>query len=248
MKNWNNILNKLRTTINDNGLDSFHVLEESVPIEEQMEYFKYFDDLKERGVRFDPDSEIEMLFSPDVSIKRKKECIALLSSIPSVKAYRALETYQANPMEPKLKNWSSIALLGSRISLDSDLSGKPQTYISSGLGGHNKKLRFFALFISPTRGVFTDLQKQIIEREFRFQLEGANVDIETFEIKDNHFSILLLFPFKTDVRAILQDAIVECNQYGNFLDTKFLFTNVKVFTQDEIQKMIDNNEELDQLK
>ena len=248
MKNWNNILNKLRTTINHNGIDSFHILEELVPIEEQMEYFKYFDDLKERDVRFVPDSEIEMLFSPDVSIKRKKECIALLSSIPNVKAYRALETYQANPMEPELKNWSSIALLGSRISLDSDLSGKPQTYISSGLGGHDKKLRFFVLFISPTRENFTDHQKEMIEREFRFQLEAADVDIETFEIEDNYFSILLLFPFKTDVRAILQSAIVECNQYGNFLDDKFLFTNVKVFTHEEIQKMIDSNEELDQLK
>lgn len=248
MKNWNNILNKLRTTINYNGIDSFHVLEELVPIEEQMEYFKYFDDLKERDVRFVPDSEIEILFSPDVTISRKKECIALLSSIPSVKAYRALETYQANPMEPELKNWSSIALLGSRISLDSDLSGKPQTYISSGLGGHDKKLRFFALFISPTREDFTDVQKEMIEREFRFQLEGDNVDIETFEVKANYFAILLLFPFKMDVRATLQSAIVECNQYGNFLDNKFLFTNVKVFSEDEIQKMIDNNEELHQLK
>jgi hypothetical protein len=165
-----------------------------------------------------------------------------------VKAYRALETYQANPMEPELKNWSSIALLGSRISLYSDLSGKPQTYISSGLGGHDKKLRFFALFISPTRENFTDHQKELIEREFRFQLESAEVDIETFEIEDNYFSILLLFPFRTDVRAILQSAIEECNQYGNFLDQKFLFTNVKVFTQEEIQKMIDNNDELDQLK
>ncbi len=247
MKNWNHILDKLRTTINDNGIDSFHVLEELVPIEEQMEYFKYFDDLKERGVRFVPDSEIEMLFSPDVTVERKKECIALLSSIPSVKAYRALETYQANPMEPELKNWSSIALLGSRISLDSDLSGKPQTYISSGLGGHDKKLRFFALFISPTREDFTDHQKEMIEREFRFQLEAADVDIETFEIEDNYFSILLLFPFKIDVRAVLQSSIEECNQYGNFLDKKFLFTNVKVFTPDEIQKMIDNNQELNQL-
>ena len=248
MKNWNNILNKLRATINDNGIDSFHILEDLIPLEEQMEYFKYFDDLKDRDVHFVPDSEIEMLFSPDVTIERKKESIALLSSIPNVKAYRAIETYQANPMEPELKNWSSIALLGSRISLYSDLSGKPQTYISSGLGGHDKKLRFFALFISPTRENFTDHQKELIEREFRFQLESADVDIETFEIEDNYFSILLLFPFKTDVRAILLSAILECNQYGNFLDKKFLFTNVKVFSQEEIQKMIDNNEELDQLK
>lgn len=238
MKNWNHILDKLRTTINNQGIDSFHVLEESVPIEEQMEYFKYYDDLIDRGVRFVPDSEIEMLFSPDVSIERKKECIALLSSIPDVVAYRSLESYHSNPMEPELKNWSSIALLGSRIMLDSDLSGRQQIYISSGLGGHEKKLRFFSVFISPTRADFTDLQKQIVEREFRFQLENEDVDIESFQIANNYFTILLLFPFKTDVRAILQSSIEECNQYGSFLDNKFLFTNVKVFTEAEIQQFL----------
>ena len=245
MKNWNNILDKLRAIINKQGIDSFHVLEELIPIEEQMEFFKYFDDLNARKVRFVRDSEIEMLFSPDVSVERKKECLTLLSSIPDVKAYRAIETYQSSPLEPELKNWASIALLGSRIGLDTELSGKPQIYISSGLGGHNKKLRFFTLFISSSLENFTDLQKQIVEREFKFQLEGADVVIESFDIEANYFSILFLFPFKTDVRAILQSAIEECNQYGDFLDSKFLFTNVKVFSDKEIQKLLDNDLKMD---
>ena len=245
MKNWNKILDKFRTTINNRGIDSFHVLEELVPIEEQMEFFKFFDDLKLKGTKFVRDSEIEMLFSPDVSVERKKESLVLLSSIPDVKAYRALETYQSSPLEPELKNWSSIALLGSRIGLNRDLLGKPQIYISSGLGGHDKKMRFFTLFITREHENFTEVQKELVEREFKFQLEGADVEIETFEIKNNYFTILFLFPFKTDVRAILQSAIEECNQYGNFLDDKFLFTNVKVFSDEEIQKLLDNDLKLD---
>ena len=245
MKNWNKILDKFRTTINNRGIDSFHVLEELVPIEEQMEFFKFFDDLKLKGTKFVRDSEIEMLFSPDVSVERKKESLVLLSSIPDVKAYRALETYQSSPLEPELKNWSSIALLGSRIGLNRDLLGKPQIYISSGLGGHDKKMRFFTLFITREHENFTEVQKELVEREFKFQLEGEDVEIETFEIKNNYFTILFLFPFKTDVRAILQSAIEECNQYGNFLDNKFLFTNVKVFSDEEIQKLLDNDLKLD---
>ena len=245
MKNWNKILDKFRTTINNRGIDSFHVLEELVPIEEQMEFFKFFDDLKLKGTKFVRDSEIEMLFSPDVSVERKKESLVLLSSIPDVKAYRALETYQSSPLEPELKNWSSIALLGSRIGLNRDLLGKPQIYISSGLGGHDKKMRFFTLFITREHENFTEVQKELVEREFKFQLEGGDVEIEKFEIKNNYFTILFLFPFKTDVRAILQSAIEECNQYGNFLDDKFLFTNVKVFSDEEIQKLLDNDLKLD---
>lgn len=245
MKNWNNILNKLRANINKQGIDTFHVLEDLVPIEEQMEYFKYFDELKTRNVRFVRDTEIEMLFSPDVSIERKKESLAVLSSIPDVKAYRAIETYHSSPLEPELRNWSAIALLGSRIGLDTEFSGKRQIYISSGLGGHDKKLRFFTLFITNSQENLTEAQKQLVEQEFRFQLENADVDIEAFEIKDNYFTLLFLFPFKTDVRAILQSAIEECNKYGNFLDTKFIFTNVKIFNDEEIQKLLDNDLKID---
>ena len=106
-------------------------------------------------------------------------------------------------------------------------------------------MRFFTLFITREHENFTEVQKELVEREFKFQLEGADVEIETFEIKNNYFTILFLFPFKTDVRAILQSAIEECNQYGNFLDDKFLFTNVKVFSDIEIQKLLDNDLKLD---
>lgn len=238
MKEWNDILDRLKNTLNNQGVESFHILEDLVPIEEQMEYFKYYEKLKADNERFVRDDEVAILFSSDASIERKKKSLTLLSSIPDVGAYRSIETYQSSPLEPELKNWASIALIGSRIVLNSDLSGKKQVYISSGLGGHENKLRFFSLFTSPTGEDFTDLQKQIIEREFKFQLENADVEIETFEIEKNYFSILLLFSFEVDVRTVLNAALDECNKYGNFLDSKFLFTNTKMLNDAEIQKLL----------
>ena len=238
MKEWNNIIDKLRATLNDQGIDSFHILDELVPIEEQMEYFRYFDQLRTENHPFIRDDEIAILFSPEATIEQKRRSLTLLASIPDVGAYRSIETYQSSPSEPELKNWSSIALLGSRIILNSDFSGKQQVYISSGLGGHNNKLRFFSLFTTPNRFDFSDLQKQIVEREFKFQLESSDVEIETFDIKNNYFSILMLFPFDIDVKAILNAAVNECNKYGNFLEKKYLFTNVKIMSDAEIQKLL----------
>jgi REP element-mobilizing transposase RayT len=94
------------------------------------------------------------------------------------------------------------------------------------------------LFTTQNRENFTDLQKNIIESEFRFQLEQADVDIEKFEIEDNYFTILMLVPFDVNIKSILQAAINECNQYGNFLDTKFLFTNVKILSEEEIANLL----------
>ncbi len=79
----------------------------------------------------------------------------------------------------------------------------------------------------------------MVEREFIFQLQKAEIVIEKFVIKENYFTILMLFPFDKDVKSSLHDAITECNQYGNFLDTKFLFTNVKVLNEKEIDELLD---------
>lgn len=226
--------------MNDEGIDSFHVLEELVPIEEQMEYFRYFENLYQQNDKFDRDEEVAVLFSPEETIDRKKRSLALLASTPDVGAYRAIETYHSSPLEPELKNWSAIALLGSKILLNSDLSGQNQIYISSGLGGHEHKLRFFSVFATASRENFTELQKEIVEREFRFQLEKDEVEFEKFEIFDNYFTIQMLLPFDADIRSSLAAVIEECNQYGNFLDEKFIFTNVKILSEEEIRKLLKN--------
>lgn len=239
MSNEEDLLRNLRQMIEEQGIDSFHLLEDLVPIEEQMEFFRESDKLRRSDLSFDTDEEIVVLFSPNQPIVRKKKSLIRLSSIPDVRAYRAIETYHSSPLEPDLLNWSSMALVGSRIILSSNLSGQQQVYISSGLGGHGKKLRFFGVFTSSDLEPFSDLQREIIEREFRFQFSQAGIDIESFEINNNYFSIRMLFPIEVDAKSSIVSIIEEVNQFGGFLDTKYLFTNVKLLNDEEIQKFIE---------
>lgn len=238
MSGQEDLLAKLRQTLNEQGIDSFHILEDLVPLEEQMDYFRYFERLRRENNPFVRDEEISILFSPYESIDRKKRSLSLLASIPDVGAYRSIETYHSSPLEQELSHWSSMALVSSRIILSSDLSGQQQVYISSGLGGHDKKLRFFTLFSTKDQEPFTELHKEIVEREFNFQLQKADVIIEKFEIKENYFTILMLFSFDTDAKTILNATVAECNEYGNFLDQKFLFTNIKVLSEKEILHLL----------
>lgn len=239
MSGQDDLLARLRQTLEEQGIDSFHILEDLVPIEEQMEYFRYFDRIRRENRAFVRDEEVALLFSPEESVERKKRSLILLASIPDVGAYRSIETYHSSPLEPELSHWASMALVSSRIVLSSDLSGQQQIYISSGLGGQDKKLRFFSLFTTIDRQPLTDLQKEIVTREFTFQLEKADVIIEKFEIKANYFTIQILFAFDSDARSCLDAAVNECNQYGNFLDKKFLFTNVKVLSEAEINNLLE---------
>lgn len=241
MKELDDILGELRKTLDEQGIETFHVLEELVPVEEQMAYFRYFEQLRRQNKPFVRDEEVATLFSSEASVEEKKRSLSLLASIPDVAAYRCIETYHENPLEPELKNWSAMALVGSRIVLASDLSGQQQIYISSGLGGQDKRLRFFSLFTTKNRENFTDLQREIVEREFSFQLQQADVEIEKFDIKDNYFTILMLFSFDIDIKSTFNKTIDECNQYGDFLDNQFLFTNVKVLTEHEIKRLLMKN-------
>ena len=242
MSSQDDLLTKLRETLHEQGIDSFHILEELVPIEEQMSYFRYFDQLRKENNPFVRDEEVAILFTPDIPAERKKRSLTLLASIPDVGAYRAIETYHSSPAEPELTHWSAMALVSSRIVLSSDLSGQQQVYISSGLGGLDKKLRFFSLFTTHSGQELSPLQKEIVEREFTFQLQQADVAIEKFEMKSNYFTILMLFSIDRDVHAYLSTAVEECNQYGNFLDPRFLFTNVKVLSESEIEQLLEKKQ------
>ncbi len=238
MSEQDDLLRKLRETISEQGIESLHLLEELIPLEEQMEYFRYFDKLRREDAPFVRDSEVNILFSPDEPYERKKRSLSLLASIPDVKAYRSIETYHSSPQEPELKNWSAMALVSSRIILNFEFLGQQQIYISSGLGGQDKKLRFFVLFTTANREPFTDLQKEMVEREFRFQMHQVEVEIEKLEVFDNYFTMLLLMPMDKEVRSYFNAAIEECNQYGNFLDTRFVFTNTKILSEKEITALL----------
>ena len=65
MSGEDDLLAKLRETLNEQGIDSFHILEELIPIEEQMEYFRFFDRLRKENNPFVRDEEVAILFSPD---------------------------------------------------------------------------------------------------------------------------------------------------------------------------------------
>lgn len=43
---------------------------------------------------------------------------------------------------------------------------------------------------------------------------------------------------KSSLKATLFCLFTFCNQYGNFLDERFLFTNVKILSEAEIEKLL----------
>ena len=225
----------------------FHILEQRVPVELQMEYFKYSENVRKENRPPRPLSEDEcetlyntLLTEETTDKTEKRYLLSQLATSKSVRAYRLLEEYTQHP-DPEVIDWAYMALMESRISLESDFSDEKQIYISTGLGGKGEKLRFYVLMTSKGKKPFQEYQRQTIEREFAYYLPKTDCEIERLTIGEQYVELVFLIPVRTDIKATLDRVINECNQYGDFLSNVFTITNVKELTAEEVSEIINKN-------
>ena len=232
-----NIYRKIREAISSLP-ENFSILEEQIDVELQMEYFDYRRDIKagytmQQILQYEKD-----LFDQKVSLEEKKNILVFLASQDKVEIFRLLEKYAINP-DPELKQWSILALQESRMVIQSSLLDEQQVYISTGLGGKGKKLRYFVVFIGRENiGEYNPVQRKIIQTELEFAIRNNNGIIENIKFYDNFANAVLLLPVKSDIQSVFMGIIKECNQYGDFVRPDIIITNVKKMSIDEIKEFI----------
>jgi hypothetical protein len=223
--------------------ENFSILEEQIDIDLQMEYFEY-----SRSFKKDLNTENilavkDNLFNKGHSLIRKKKLLVQLASLEEVEAYRAIEKYLRDP-DKKLREWAILAFQESRMLIQSKLLDENQVFISTGLGGKGAKLRYFVVLINSFDKPFEDLQKKIIRTEFDFFLKKNEAELEEVSFMDDYCSLLAIVPIKISVRDVFKSAIAECNEYGGFIKTNFIVTNVKTLSYDEIKEFVNKQKEL----
>ncbi len=219
--------------------DNFNIIEQQIDIQIQFDYFEESKKVKSNPPK--PEevlAEKDLLFDKDIDIEEKKRILIRLASIDSIEAYRTIESYIPSA-EKEIKDWAVLALQESRSMIESSLLNESQIIISTGLGGKGKKLRYFSVLASVTKNEFTDLQKKLIEKELAFSLKKNDGELEKIEFKQHYAIILSLVPIMVSIKNIIKSVVDECNQIGNFIDEKFIVTNVKEFSLDEIKEAWD---------
>ena len=218
----------------------FHVLETNASVETQMGYFRYSEQVRKNENKMTIEEAAEILNSPLSSKEEKKLGMIILAISRDVKAYRVLESYAQHP-EDNLREWASLSFLQAKITLESEFSEEKHIFISTGLGGKGDMLRFYAFFKSNKLIPFSPYQIQLIEEEIPFSIKEYHGTIEELKVFENYFSVVFLINIKSDIKKILEDALVECNQYGDFIDLSFIITNVKIFSKEDIEKELKEN-------
>ncbi len=239
-----NIYNKIQEIFGKSP-GTLSILEEKVDIDLQMEYFEYSKTVKKNLSEEMVLKEMPDLFKPDYTLEQKKDLFARLASIENVKAYRFIERY-LNEGHEENRNWAILALQESRMLLESKLLDENQVFISTGLGGKGTKLRYFVVLIHKQQEEYSDLQQKIVRNEFEISLKNCNAEIEKIDYQGTFATLLVIIPLKVSLKEIFRDAIRECNQYGDFLKSNFIVTNVRELVLKEIEDFLLKQEQTNQ--
>jgi hypothetical protein len=216
---------------------TFSILEEQIDIDLQMEYFEFSRNIKKELDQEEVLRRRNQIFDFKEDAMNRKSLFAMLASLEDVTAYRTIEKYLKEGHQ-ELRNWAILALQESRMLLESKLLEENQVFISTGLGGKGSKLRYFVVLISREKVDFSDLQKKIIKNEFEDILAKSDAEIEKMEFLGQFATLVVMVPLKVALKDVFRSAIVECNQYGDFMKPNFIITNVKELNLAEIKDFL----------
>ncbi len=222
--------------------ENLNIIEQQIDIDLQMEYFEFSRSLKEP---VEPDNIPAIknnLSDKNISPADKKKMLVQLASVEEVEAFRTIENYLKEP-DPDLRNWALLAYQESRMLLKSKLLGENQVFISTGLGGKGSMLRYFVVLINNFDKSFDELQRRIVKNEFDFSLSKFGAELEEINFMNNYCSMLVVVSIKESIRSIFSATIAECNEYGGFLKTNFIVTNIRILNNEEINDIIQKQKE-----
>ncbi len=217
--------------------ENISILEEQIDIDLQVEYFEFARELKKNPANADIPGLSKKLFDCGFPAEEKKRLLARLAASEEVAAYRAIERYLGNP-DAELRDWAVLAFQESRMLIQSRLLDEDQVFISTGLGGKGSGLRYFVVLISSSGKQFSGFQQKLVRTEFEYHLKNCGAEAEEICFMDDFCSLLAVLPIRAPVRDVLREAVAECNQYGGFLSEKFIVTNVKKLSYEEIKDFI----------
>ncbi|HPF52658.1 MAG TPA: hypothetical protein PK335_13840 [Draconibacterium sp.] len=223
--------------------ENYSILEEQIDIEIQMKYFEYSKKMREKKNPEECFEKRDELFEKSTTKERKKEILTTIAVFDDVKAYRTLEKF-VGQTTGELKQWGILALQESRMLLQTSLLDEQQVFISTGLGGKGKKLRYFVVFLNKDNDeLLTRSQQKLLKNELIFQLKKQDGEFESMDFTEGFSSALVMLPLNVEIKSVFQSIIDECNQYGGFLNEDLLVTNVKILSRSEIIQIINHKPE-----
>ena len=221
--------------------DNFSLMEEPVDVNIQIKYFETSGKIRGTVKEEEMLSRKNELSDPEKSIEERKTLLVQMAGIPNPEIYRALESYSKNP-DVDLKDWSKLALQENKLLLESHLLDSRQVFISTGLGGKGHKLRYFVVLINKNGDELKPYQQKVVQDEMQYALQRYNSELEKLNFMNQYTTMRVVIPISSDLTKLFREGIDECNQFGDFLLSDFIVTNMKELDEEEIKEALSANE------
>ncbi|MBW6533569.1 MAG: hypothetical protein K0B11_01040 [Mariniphaga sp.] len=224
---------------------NFNILEEQIDLEVQMKYFEISRKVRDDEAEKNYLEFADELFIPETDLDQKKEILIGLAGTDDVKAYRTLEKF-LEQASSEIRSWAVLAVQENRMLLQTSLLDEQQFFISTGLGGKGKKLRYYLVFINRNRnGLLNKTQQKLVKDELIFGLKPVEGEFESIDFSEGFCTSLVLLPVTADIKKVFSNVVEECNQYGDFLEEDMIITNVKVLSRNEILDIVNKQNNLE---
>lgn len=235
IKKETNIINMLSNLPKD-----FNLLEKQINVDTQMEYFKKSSKAKKNINIDEVKQNANNLFIDSISIEDKKKLLTQIASIPEVELFRILEKF-LDVCQKELQDWAFLAYTESKLILESSLTKKNKVFISTGLGGKGKKLRYFIAIIAKKNKEFIDYRLKLVKDEILFMFKQNDCEIESFSSTNKFIKIKALIPITTEFIDVFKTIISNCNEIEDYIYENFIITNVNELSDNEINDFIESN-------
>ena len=240
MKSTENIYDILNEFL-EVGEDSINLLEEPIDADTQLEYFECSKNNESNLTVDEIISKKDLIFDDSFPNDQKKILLVQLASISNVEAYRTIEKYLKKP-NTKLSKWAYLALLESRLLLESTFLDENKVLITTGLGGKGNKLRYFIVFFTDDGSPITQLQQRIIQNEINYASCRHGAELEDLIFEEDFAYILTVVPIQIPVQQFFNKILRECNEFGDFLFNDFIISNIKILSVEEIRELLAMND------
>lgn len=226
----------------------FYIMEQQIDVEVQMAYFKMVKSIRKDINPEECLGDYDMLFSDEVLLEDKKEILVRIAGVKTVEAYRLLEEYLPKANE-QLKDWSALAYNECKMQLESSLNEQSSVFVSTGMGGKGNALRYFIVLFAHEEidETFSDFHIEFVKKELDFVLQQFSSELEVInETNESFISATALIPINVNLQDCLHKLFDACNQLAPFVSDRFIVTNIKTMSAEEILNFKDEDDEVDE--
>lgn len=200
--------------------DEFQIIEDKINRDDMMEFHQLSQQL--RGKPIDNEDDINQYSA--------KEKLVMLARIGDVSSYRKIEAFIQSNEQAELNGFASVALKFARVKLESQLSDGPVGFISSGLGGKGKKLRYYFAITSAKE--INPKREEHITEELQLICKKTDSEIESIENFGKYVLVKILVSMEHAIGLVIEALIDKCD----FADEGYFCTNVERPTEELIAR------------